>query len=389
MAGGCSPLLWRGVGGEVMIVVIADDITGAAELGGIGLRFGLRVLLSDHVVDSADIDLLVIYSNTRSLPEGKATETMSSLAKEVKDLFPSLFYKKIDSVLRGHVMAETITQMKVFGYEKALLVPVNPLLGRTISNGTYYLHGQPIHETGFSSDPEFPVYSSDVKQMLKNQALIATHNGLLQNGITIGEAITPGDVEEWAKHQSENVLLGGAASFFYALLEKNYQRITNDNKVSLSSPVLLVSGTTYRNSIDQRKKFEHLVTDMPSPVYLDETAGEIEIENWADEAVAILSKNKGAIVAIGEHEGKSDPNLLAAKLAEVVKKITERTGIAELLIEGGSTAFSIIQKLSFSSFIPMEELQQGVVRMKVVGQESLHLTIKPGSYEWPEEWNFN
>lgn len=32
-----------------MIVVISDDITGAAELGGIALRYGLNTLLSKEI----------------------------------------------------------------------------------------------------------------------------------------------------------------------------------------------------------------------------------------------------------------------------------------------------------------------------------------------------
>jgi uncharacterized protein YgbK (DUF1537 family) len=63
--------------------------------------------------------------------------------------------------------------------------------------------------------------------------------------------------------------------------------------------------------------------------------------------------------------------------------------IEELLIEGGATAYSIIKKINYRSFIPTEELQPGVVRMRVEGTEDLHLTIKPGSYHWPAEWNFN
>jgi hypothetical protein len=59
------------------------------------------------------------------------------------------------------------------------------------------------------------------------------------------------------------------------------------------------------------------------------------------------------------------------------------------LIEGGTTAYSIIKKIRWQSFTPTEELQQGIVRMQVEGINDCHLTIKPGSYDWPTEWNFN
>src|SRR5215213_1202936 len=112
-----------------MIVVIADDITGPAELGGIALRFGLKVLLSNDVNLSSNIDVLILYTNTRSLNREEAVSVMTELTNKVKSLKPSLVYKKTDSVLRGYVVSETEAQMKVLGLNKALLVPANPLLG--------------------------------------------------------------------------------------------------------------------------------------------------------------------------------------------------------------------------------------------------------------------
>ncbi|HEY1022959.1 MAG TPA: four-carbon acid sugar kinase family protein, partial [Flavisolibacter sp.] len=73
-----------------MIVVIADDITGAAELAGIGLRYGLKVLVSAEVGASTQHDLHVIFTNTRSMPEADAVRTMRYLTEQVKGLAPSL-----------------------------------------------------------------------------------------------------------------------------------------------------------------------------------------------------------------------------------------------------------------------------------------------------------
>jgi uncharacterized protein YgbK (DUF1537 family) len=76
-------------------------------------------------------------------------------------------------------------------------------------------------------------------------------------------------------------------------------------------------------------------------------------------------------------------------MARIAALILSKTKIKELLIEGGSTAYSIINKIGWKSFHPTEELKQGIVRMTVEDTNDLHLTIKPGSYDWPTEWNFN
>ena len=77
-----------------MIIVIADDITGAAELGGIALRFGLKVLLSNEASSSPNVDVLILYTNTRSLRRDEAVSVMQELTNKVKALNPSLVYKK-------------------------------------------------------------------------------------------------------------------------------------------------------------------------------------------------------------------------------------------------------------------------------------------------------
>lgn len=372
-----------------MIVVIADDLTGAAELGGIGLRYGLRVRLSATVDASSKPDLLVVYTDTRSMTETDAVETMRKLTAEAKALRPWLFYKKTDSVLRGHVVAETRAQMDALGFGRALLVPANPVLGRTVKNGHYFVNDQPVHQTDFATDPEFPVKTSAVKEMLGNAAEVATAGAELSEGLFIGEAETVSDVEAWANRKHEGVLLGGAASFFSALLNARYAEVETKRSVTLLRPLLLVSGTTFRKSIEQRAAFSPLVSEMPKELFRHSSVEPALAEEWAAEIKAKLNGYGQAIAAVGTGDGaKADPLLLREKVSRALTLVLRQAPVAELLIEGGSTAYAAIQALGISRFTPVNELAQGVVRMKVEGARNLHLTIKPGSYPWPDEWNF-
>src|SRR5579872_7468068 len=111
-----------------MIAVLADDLTGAAELGGIGVRHGLRTELCLAVPVETAADLLVIAGDSRSKGQAAAVEEMQSLTRQLRNLRPEWIYKKTDSVLRGHVLAEIKAHMPVLGLEGALLVPANPAL---------------------------------------------------------------------------------------------------------------------------------------------------------------------------------------------------------------------------------------------------------------------
>jgi len=376
-----------------MIVVIADDITGAAELGGIGLRYGLRVRIASDVEITREVDLLVIYTNARSMKKEEAVALMQNLTRKAKALNPSLFYKKTDSVLRGHVLSEMQAQMRVLGIEKGLLVPVNPLLGRTIKGGHYYVNKQLVHETNFSADPEFPIRSSRIEDMLgetNTQVKVIVQDEPLPEGIAVGEAVTMDDVKHWAQKANATIFYAGGASFFDALLQTIYEplNVQKEKRFELASPLLFVSGTTFQKN---RAKIQHLsllVCYMPDAVYKHSSPSANEYDNWCGEIVLRLKAEGKAIVAIGERGEKAEAADLREKMSEVVSLVFQKTPVHELLIEGGSTAFGVIQKLGLQSFTPTEELAQGVVQMKANDKDNLHLTIKPGSYEWPVEWNF-
>jgi uncharacterized protein YgbK (DUF1537 family) len=104
-----------------MILVIADDLTGAAEIAGIGLRYGLKVRVCTEIIQEVTEDLLVISADTRSLTENQAVTKVEYLIQSSQQYKPSLIYKKIDSVLRGHVLAE-IKAIKHFLGQKNCLI---------------------------------------------------------------------------------------------------------------------------------------------------------------------------------------------------------------------------------------------------------------------------
>ena len=70
----------------------------------------------------------------------------------------------------------------------------------------------------------------------------------------------------------------------------------------------------------------------------------------------------------------------------VVRSLVEHCDIKELLIEGGATAYSILNILNCKTMIPVQELSPGVIRMENSLFPAMHLTIKPGSYRWPEKF---
>ncbi|MDB4922060.1 four-carbon acid sugar kinase family protein [Mucilaginibacter sp.] len=383
-----------------MIVVIADDLTGAAEVGGLGLRYGLNVDVVTDIDQPVIADLLVIATDTRSMSEQHALKTMSEITLKINKLKPDLIFKKVDSVLRGHIIAELNVQLKHFGIKTALLVPANPALGRTLTNGNYFIDGQPINLTSFAHDPEFSVTSADVHRMLHvnkgEVAILANHEALLQPGIIVGECITENDLKLWANKVCEKVLLAGGSGFFTAILESLGLEVqTNKKHIDFGKNALFICGSTFiksRQLVNQVKNENGPVSYMPIEIVKLANPPESLFEQWADEVASLINLHKKAIVAIHENTTTSMEVItgsLREKKARLVKKVFQRLKLNELLIEGGSTAASIIKQLNFDRFIPIQEFSTGVIRMKVDKHEDLFLTLKPGSYDWPPHiWNF-
>jgi uncharacterized protein YgbK (DUF1537 family) len=384
-----------------MIVVIADDLTGAAEIGGLGLRYGLTVEIITTADLKSDADILIIATNTRSMAEHTAVDEMTRLTILLSRLKPDLIFKKVDSVLRGHVTAELHTHLRHLNLKRALLMPANPVLGRTISNGHYFLHDQPIHLSSFANDPEFPIRSSDVLHMLRSNTdtlhLCSKSEELPETGIITGECVTEDDFKLWLDKTDRHTLLAGGSGLFKALLEtlvlkQKTSLVKNDE---LGQPALFVCGSAFNKSkqLVEKVNFDGgPVSYMPRGIVITANPAEKLYEKWADDVVSLLKIYKKAIIAF--HESSTmDIEVIAGSLHEkkayLIEKVIHRTEVKELLVEGGATASAIIKRLEANTFVPINEFTTGVIRMKVNDRDGLFLTLKPGSYDWPPPlWNF-
>jgi D-threonate/D-erythronate kinase len=387
-----------------MIAVIADDLTGAAELGGIGLRHDLRTEIRTNVaqlatrVPAGDIpDLLIIAADSRSKPETAAIEEMTTITLALLSLQPDWIYKKTDSVLRGHVIAELNVHLEVLGLQSALLIPANPLLGRTIREGHYYLNDKPIHHSAFSLDPEFPIYSSDVQEMLhirqKPLQVRKPDEEWPVRGIVVGEVQHLADLQTWAHRLPSGTLAAGASGFFSALLDRHFPLMPAANghigdpapvtksAAVFGAPLLFVSGSTFDRSRDSIKR----QWQAGGPVrYMPEQPD----ERWQDEIATLLQTQNKAVIAIDPAWHLYPAHELRNRMAITVKNILTKTTPAELIIEGGATAYAILNELDWHTFIPEQELAPGLVRMRVAEAPHLFVTVKPGSYPWPDSISY-
>ncbi|MDN3669364.1 four-carbon acid sugar kinase family protein [Echinicola jeungdonensis] len=378
-----------------MIAVIADDITGAAEIAGVCLRWGIPVSFSLDVKPVSGAKVMVIASNTRSMKEADAIKESKRLAEALVEMKVDNVFKKSDSVMRGHVAAEMKALAAQFKKEKMMLVPANPYTGRSIRDGIYYVDQKPLNETSFKDDPEFPAASSSVKELLREEELNVctgkfTEEQDLKPGFNIPDSKTMGDLYAWASLMDSTVLPSGSAAFFEMYLKRNFPEWMHGQEpdpLSFLGNSLMVAGSTHQNSknfIDKAVENGTILSLMPKELK-SPNAPESGVTKWSDEITKNLKGGDKVIMSAGKEKVtfENSNEVLKTKTAETVAKVLDRVPVRELLIEGGATAFAVIQQLHMGPLLPLQELSPGVVRMKAVDSD-LVLTIKPGSYVWPE-----
>src|SRR5437667_1685639 len=185
------------------LLAIADDLTGAAEIAGIGHRYALPTMLALNRPDSFCDGLTVIDSDTRSLNPALAQERIVQLINGIDSSQFDLIYKKTDSVMRGRILIEVVAMMEQFGRPNALLLPQNPSRGRTIVDGEYRIDGVPLHQTSFAEDPDHPATTSDAAALLGKSerypiSVLKSAANVDLHGLTLACAASSHEVRYWA-----------------------------------------------------------------------------------------------------------------------------------------------------------------------------------------------
>ncbi len=374
-----------------MNVVIADDLSGAAEIAGIGYRYGLRSVLQIGTIIPAELDLIVIDTDTRSKSESEAVRIISKTASDLSTGGYDLIYKKIDSVLRGHVTAEMRMIMTQLGFKKALLAPANPSAGRRTVNGRYYIGDSPLDETAFADDPEFPAKSSEIRTLLRAEKsddvfIVNTFDQHLPDGIAVVNTEDSRDLNKWAACISPDLIPAGSSEFFAAVLAHSGYRAGARDRLEpdgLSGNCLVVLGSAGEHTskhIRQLRGAGFVVCQWPGTV--SEITNREKHGLWTDALREAFENNPRVIMTTGLPR-LSSPVLVASVMAGIVKQLFTRMSVANLWIEGGATAARIIANFGWNRLYPFAEYAAGVVGLRVPEKEDLKILVKPGSYPWP------
>lgn len=382
-----------------MIAVIADDFTGAAEIGGIGLKYGLKVIIETKVNEAPDADLLIIATDTRSMTGEEAAKEILQISKELEKLQPEYVFKKLDSVLRGNVSHELFAQMEALGKKRAIVVAGNPSFGRIIEKGHYSIDSVPLIETHFVNDADFYASSSNVIEIIQkgNQQVVSKEvtEKLPDFGLIVGDVTCEKDMENWARHIDEQTIAAGGSGFFNVMLARSYNlQPKNVNELQEEAEgTLFVFGSRFpkSNGLEERLKVSGVVKkNMPEEIYGRKDYSSEVFNHWVEDVVKSIKGNKKTIISVENKNNTEEGLALRIKrtIAELVNQVVNQANISDLFIEGGATTSEILRALKIAKLYPYKELDLGVIQMRVDEYPGLRITTKPGSYIWPSDVSF-
>lgn len=407
------------------IIIIADDLTGAADTGVQFCPFYDDTVLTSYLQLLGTETLgpgsaTALYTNSRALDIMSAHTRLRSVARRLIKLEPLWIYKKIDSCLRGNPGAETEALMDELAYDVSFIAPAFPEMGRTTVDGTHLVHGIPLAQTEISRDPVTPVTESDLAKIIGSQSRYPVGHiplNLLEGEETLLQDEIERQIRGGSKHivfdatnrdhldrisrlvfsSSHRILPVGSAGLAAGIggllppgpiVKNNFHRSAEDGNH------LLVCGTNSEVTRRQIKtlmavhSYEEIALD---PAILIEEHREDDFINRVSSLQSKLSA-KHSIVTIGASRqlpaatqqliSQETAQSMIQELGRFLSTVMTGTRPGLLLLTGGDTADAVLTSAGAEGIRILGEILTGVVQGTLIGGplDGLPVVTKAGAF---------
>lgn len=383
-------------------LIIADDFTGANDTGVQIKKHGLEasVLLKTDDLSQAQ-GSVVLDTESRVIPAEDAYEKVKvALQEALKEGEYEFLYKKVDSTLRGNIIAEVKAMVEVFKPELVVFAPAFPKAGRTTENAIQKVNGTPLLDTEMVRDPRNPIaYDNIVKLLSEGLNVPVTHHNLeevrrdalaLENGYHTFDAVYTSDMQMIAKSVNENhkrTLWIGSAGLAEGFFAEKYP----------NNPVLAIMGSVSESSMMQMEyahKHHVPILEIDMAAILDGA----DYQKWAAEAINILKSGSDLILTAArtkddyqkvlDYAKKKDVSgvdvsaLTKETIGKLASAILEQVKVSGLFMTGGDTAISVINHLGAQGSRIDSEVLTGFVLSRLQGgaNDGLPIITKAGAF---------
>ncbi|MEN8188203.1 MAG: four-carbon acid sugar kinase family protein [Thermodesulfobacteriota bacterium] len=401
------------------IVVLADDLTGAADTGIQFLRvekpaYMIRGSRLEDVQFATPPDVLSVYTQTRGLSGEHAAIVVAKAAATLSKIKPGLVYKKLDSCFRGNVGEELDAMLSTLQVQACFIAPAFPEQGRTTIHGVHYLHGVPVSETEMGHDPVSPVKDSrlvfllstksryqvgqiDVddyahgREFVKNKVQIQLEKGCRHIVFDAVEQSHLDMVAELGNLFFTDTLFAGSAGLAASVTRslKNGTGLSGAHQLPVTgnTNMLFVCGSASEKTTQQVKRLL-AESNRPNIVLkaglLANTLDEHLPQQLTLNASRLFKKHSLVIQLSPRPEQGFDfnPDMVLQGLARITQELLRMQKPACLFLSGGDTADGVLQKTKVKYVQLKSELMPGVVQGCCCGGllDQVPVATKAGSF---------
>lgn len=369
------------------ILGIADDTTGAIEVGAKFAMAGVSTLVSTGDNLESDRDGFVVDAHTRHLSPWQARERILQLAGAAIEAGVPYLFKKTDSTLRGHVAVEFQALLEAFPERPLLYVPAYPRMGRTVRDGELYVHGVALAETAFAADRLNPSFQGYIPGLLAERCGAPVLTASTGERILELLAAVPGGViilcdgthdddlrsaAEALAASGRDCIVAGTAGFCEPWVNALPVERTFQSEVPAVRRCLVVGGSLHPASSAAILRAGE--TGIPAIPLADQAAGD-------DLTAAALAEALSAHPWVSLTTTGTCPGSVVERMGALAARAIEMQPIDGVAVFGGDTTLGVLDALGVSVVEPIRDLLPGIpVSLIQHGAKRLALITKAGGF---------
>jgi uncharacterized protein YgbK (DUF1537 family) len=363
------------------LVIVADDLTGAADSAALMTRLGRTSIVLDAEGEWPMDDVLAVDTDSRHCDPEVATERVAAVTRRAAGLGAQVV-KKIDSTLRGNVAAElrAMTDVLAESGERALLVvaPAFPATSRTTVGGVVHVDGERLSAHGSDGDVAGLLERGGIRTGHLGAEALGAPEVLAERFEEAHQLVDAVVVDSESDHDLATVVAASRRAAVPVLLVGSgglTRPLAGPAAPSyepevVRAPVLVVVGSYASASRTQRQR---LVDSGLTPVLLhgDPAHSATELRRELGRGDVVFSPDPE--VPVDRSRAPQVADALAAAVTAVLGSV------GTLVATGGETARAVLTAAGVNRLEVAGEIEAGIVRGRVPELE-LDVVTKAGAF---------
>jgi len=404
----------------MLLGAIADDFTGASDLGNTLAREGMRAVQFVGVPGTGEdggAEAGIVALKTRSIPPAEAVaQSLAALdwlsargCRQILFKYCSTF----DSTREGNIgpVAEALAAR--LGTKGVVVAPSFPAAGRTVYEGHLFVHDRLLSESGLEKHPLNPMTDPDIRRWLRHQTageVGHVRHATVRAGaeairaalrtapetLVVVDAVSEDDLRAIGAAAADAPLLTGGSGVALGLPEAFRRRglLAGEHRsfAGVPGPAAVLAGSC---SAATRAQVERHSAAHPSRRIdvaalieggsadaLEVELGRFLAEHAGDAPLVYSSAAPQEIAALQDRHGAA---ALGARLDGLFGRLARRAvaaGVARLVVAGGETSGAVVSALGLKRLEFGPEIATGVPALLADGR--LALALKSGNFGGPD-----